>query len=469
MGTRQDMAAAVAAHRFGLGEPSLAGIGGDARGWLLQQLGPAEAQRGEQLASGLTGVKRYAEFLRDQRQAVAATTGDMRPVEQQFGEHFRRIVQADVRARLVTAATTARPFAERLALFWANHFTVSMAKASARGVVGAFEREAIRPHIAGSFEALLKAAVHHPGMLRYLDNDASAGPDSTFVRRQARRSEALNRPAGRITGLNENLAREVLELHTLGVNGGYTQADVTEFARVLTGWRVPIVEILRRGDDAQAVVFDASWHQPGAKTVLGRRYAEGADALDAVLHDLALHPSTARFVATKLARHFVADEPPAALVTRLESAYAGSGGDLPTLYRALIDAPEAWAALPAKLKTPEEFVVSSARLLQLGEQAFARAPDGGINQLGQRVQAAPSPAGWPDRAEEWLGPDAVWKRVEWATRVARLVGRNADARQLAASSLGERLQPDTATQIERAADGPQALALLLLAPEFQRR
>jgi uncharacterized protein (DUF1800 family) len=492
MSARQDMAAAVAAHRFGLGEARLAAIGSDARGWLVQQIGAADAQRGEQLASGITGVKRYAEFLRDRRQAAstmaaepsmaadmaAGTPRETRNIEAQFGEHFRQIVQADVRARLLTAATTQRPFAERLALFWANHFTVSMAKASARGVVGAFEREAIRPHIAGNFETLLKAAVHHPGMLRYLDNDASAGPDSPFVLRQRRRSERSNTPMGRVSGLNENLAREILELHTLGVSGGgaayggwggYSQTDVTEFARVLTGWRVPIAEILRFGDDAPAARFDPAWHQPGAKTVLGKRYPEGPDALDAVLHALALHPSTARFIATKLARHFSADEPPPALVARLEAAYRGSGGDLPTVYRALIDAPEAWAPLPAKLKSPEEFVVSSARLLQLGEQLVARAPDAGISQLGQRVQSAPSPAGWPDKAEEWLGPDAVWKRVEWATRVARLVGRTVDARQLAAASLGERLMPDTALQIERAADGPQALALLMLAPEFQRR
>jgi uncharacterized protein (DUF1800 family) len=480
MSARPDLAAAIAAHRFGLGEPTLAAIGADARGWLLQQLGPAEPQRGENLATGIGGVKRFAEFFRDrqlQAQSQAMTGADMRNAEQQFAEHFRQIVQADVRARLVTAATTQRPFNERLALFWANHFTVSMAKASARGVVGAFEREAIRPHTAGSFEQLLKAVVHHPGMLRYLDNDASAGPDSIFVTRQARRVQAGMAP-GRVTGLNENLAREILELHTLGVSGGgaayggwggYTQADVTAFARVLTGWRVPVADILRRGGEGPAVVFDASWHQPGPKTVLGKTYAEGPEALDAVLHDLALHPSTARFVATKLARHFSSDEPPPALVARLEAAFAGSGGDLPTVHRALVEAPESWAAQPAKLKSPEEFVLSSARLLQLGEQAFARAPDGGINALGQRVQAAPSPAGWPDRAEEWLGPDAVWKRVEWATRVARLVGRNVDARALGTAGLGERLRPDTLTQIERAADGPQALALLLLAPEFQRR
>ena len=474
--TRYELKAALAAHRFGLGEASLGSVGDDAAGWLMAQTGAAEIQRGADLASGVEGLKRFAEFLRTQRQpapagaAMAASAGaDMRPAEQQFGEHFRQIVQADIRARLSTAALSERPFNERLALFWANHFTVSMAKASARGIVGAFEREAIRPHIGGSFESLLKAVVHHPGMLRYLDNDNSAGPDSAFVRRRAQRAVGLNGAPVRISGLNENLAREVLELHTLGVAGGYDQRDVTEFARVLTGWRVPLRELLDAPPGAPASRFDAAWHQPGAKTVLGHRYAEGPEALDAVLHDLAVHPSTARFIATKLARHFVADEPPPALVARLEASFAHSGGDLPSLYRTLVQSPEAWAPQPAKLKSPEEFVISTARVLKLGEQAFARNADAGIGQLGQRVQAAPSPAGWPDRADEWLGPDAVWKRVEWATRVADRMGRQIDARQLAQASLGPLLQDSTAQQIERAADGPQALALLLLAPEFQRR
>jgi len=505
-------AAAIAAHRFGLGEPELRVVGGDPLGWLKAQIGPAEAQRGTQLASGAEGLKRFAEFLRDQRGrrpgnagasgagAMTAGAGDMRPAEQQFGEHFRTIVQADVRARLATAALSARPFNERLAWFWSNHFTVSMAKASARGIVGAFEREAIRPHIGGSFEMLLKAAVKHAGMLRYLDNDQSAGPQSTLVRRLARRRRGEGEPGPRLTGLNENLAREVLELHTLGASseaaaiagggsaatgaagatsggrgaayggwGGYTQADVTEFARVLTGWRVPLRELLAEGSAAEPTRFEPAWHDPGSKTVLGKRYREGPEALDEVLGDLAGHPSTARFVAYKLARHFVADEPPVDLVASLAAAFLRSQGDLPTLYRTLIESPHAWGTSSVKLKTPEEFVVSSARLLSLGEQAFARAPDGGIAALGQRVQAAPSPAGWPDRAEEWLGPDAVWKRVEWATRVADLVGRQVDARALARASLGPRLAEETTRQLERAADGPQALALLLLAPEFQRR
>ncbi len=454
----------IAAHRFGLGEATLASVGGDAPAWLLAQIGPADAQRGQALPSAADGVRAHAEFQRQRREAKA---GDMRSGEMQFAEHFRALVLADTRARLVTAATTARPFAERLSLFWSNHFTVSMAKAPVRGLVGAFEREAIRPHIAAPFETLLRAAVKHAAMLRYLDNDQSAGPQSRVVRMRSARALEAGETGPRLSGLNENLAREVLELHTLGVDGGYTQADVTAFARVLTGWRVPVRDVLEGGKNA--VRFDPAWHEPGPKTVLGKRYAEGPDALDAVLHDLAGHPATARFIATKLARHFGADSPQPALVARLQAGFLASGGDLAAMARTLVDSPEAWAPGTPKLKTPEEFVISTVRLLGLGEAAFARQPDAGIGTLGQRVQAAPSPAGWPDRAEEWLGPDAVWKRIEWATRVADRVGRQADARALAQASLGPALGEASTRQIERAADGPQALALLLLCPEFQRR
>lgn len=463
--------AAIAAHRFGLGEASLTAVGADPQAWLLAQIGAAEPQRGERLPTLAEGIRSHQQFQLNQRRravqadaAMAAGT-DMRSGEQQFADHFREHVQADMRAHLVTAAASLRPFNERLALFWANHFTVSMAKANVRALVGAFEREAIRPHIGGRFETLLKAAVTHGAMLRYLDNDQSAGPQSRVVLQRARRAQAADDRRPRITGLNENLAREVLELHTLGAaSKAYTQADVTAFAAVLTGWRLS-----PRGGTDVVAQFEPGWHEPGPKTVLGKTYAEGAQALDAVLHDLVRHPATARFVATKLARHFVADTPPPALVDRLALVFQRSEGDLPVVYRELIAAPEAWAPAPAKLKTPEEFVVSTARLLGLGEQAFVRNPDGAVGTMGQRIQAAPSPAGWPDRAEDWLGPDAVWKRIEWATRVAERLGRQTDARALARASLGARLSESSATQIDRAADGPQALALLLMAPEFQRR
>jgi uncharacterized protein (DUF1800 family) len=455
-------AAAIAAHRFGLGEASLGVVGNDGPGWLLAQIGPADAQSGADLPDTAAALARYTALFQQQTQArlaappapdpqgAASGAAPQTPVDD-INAQFRLMVQADQRARLATAAVTTRPYPERLALFWSNHFSVSTGKGTVRGLAGAFERDAIRPHVAGSFEALLGAAVRHPAMLRYLDNDFSSGPASPAVRRL----ERLGTFAPGTRGLNENLAREVLELHTLGVNGGYTQADVTAFAAVLTGWR--------------PAGFQPAWHEPGPKTVLGRRYAEGPQALGELLRDLALHPSTARFIATKLGRHFLADDPPASLVDRLAAVWQRTEGDLQAVATELVRSPEAWRGGPSKLKTPEEFVISSARLLGLGGSAFERASDGGTTAMGQRPQGAPSPAGWSDRAADWLGPDAVWKRVEWANRVGARVGGRIDGRILAADAMGPWLSPDTRRELERAADGQQALTLLLLAPEFQRR
>ena len=469
--------AAIAAHRFGLGEASLDVVGLDPAQWLAAQIGPADAPRGDGLLSTAQALAFVAAERAERRAArsappvMAAEQTAAQGALQAASGRYRDVTLADARSRLLTAVGTARPFAERLQWFWANHFTVSLAKGSTRGLVGAFERDAIRPNIAGSFEQLLLATTTHPAMLRYLDNVQSAGPNSQVVARAAQRAARIDeRP--RVTGLNENLAREVLELHTLGAesargpNAAYTQADVTQFARVLTGWRVGNED----ADDAR--VFDPAWHDPGPKTLLGKTYGQGPEALRAVLHDLALHPATARFVSAKLARHFVADDPPAALVGRLQAAYLRSAGQLAPVYRELIASPEAWHARPAKLKTPEEFVVSSLRVLRLDARGADRADAqsaAGIVTLGQRIQAAPSPAGWSDRADDWLGPDAVWKRIEWSTRTAGRFGSRIDARALAVQSLGPLLSAETKSQLDRAADGPQALALLLMAPEFQRR
>ncbi|HEY4957732.1 MAG TPA: DUF1800 domain-containing protein [Caldimonas sp.] len=471
MASTPSVQSAIAAHRFGLGEADLGVVGNDPRGWLAAQIGPADAPRGAGLLDTAKALEHVAAERALRQQAKNPPPGTT--VEQLIAGHYREVIVADARSRLATAAASQRPFAERLQWFWANHFTVSLLKGSTRGLVGAFERDAIRPNIAGRFETLLVASTTHPAMLRYLDNSQSAGPHSRVVALEARRA-ARREETARVTGINENLAREVLELHTLGAEsaraGIYTQADVTAFAAVLSGWRV--------GQDAvwSAEPFDANWHEPGTKTVLGRSYGEGPEALRSALRDLARHPATARFIATKLARHFVADEPPPALVERLSAVYLKSDGQLSEVYRALIGDDAAWSAEAAKLKTPEEFVVSTARLLNLGDRLFEANPNGtpgygaiGIAALGQRVQAAPSPAGWSDRAEDWLGPDAVWKRVEWATRLADRAGKSVDARRVASRSLGPMLGVETTRQIERAVDGPQALALLLLAPEFQRR
>jgi uncharacterized protein (DUF1800 family) len=465
---------AIAAHRFGLGEANLGVVGNEPRAWLGAQIGPADAPRG----SGLLDTRQALEHVAAERvlRQRAKNPPPGTTAEQILAGHYREVIVADARSRLATAVLTQRPFAERLQWFWTNHFTVSVQKGSTRGLVGAFERDAIRPNIAGRFETLLVASTTHPAMLRYLDNWLSAGPNSRVVALEARRAARMDE-GPRVSGINENLAREVLELHTLGAasarSGVYSQADVTSFAAVLTGWRI--------GNDpgADDSLFNPNWHEPGPKTVLGKRYPEGADALRQVLHDLARHPATARFVSTKLARHFVADEPPPALVERLSSVYLASDGQLGEVYRELIRNDLSWGGDAAKLKTPEEFVVSTARVLTLGDRLFDRpagkndaagnATIASVTGLGQRVQAAPSPAGWSDRADDWLGPDAVWKRVEWATRVADRVGRSVDARRLAVQSLGPRLGPATSQQIDRAADGSQALALLLLAPEFQRR
>ncbi len=484
--------AAIAAHRFGLGEASLDVVQPDATAWLLGQIGPADNAVGEGLLSTPQALALVAAEREMRQRAKNPPPGQT--ADQVLSSHYRPTMLADARSHVLTALATKRPFAERLQLFWANHFTVSLTKGATRGLVGAFERDAIRPNIAGPFEALLLASTTHPAMLRYLDNSLSAGPNSALVSRSARRAarqadgQAGEMRAPRITGLNENLAREVLELHTLGAeaarSGTYTQADVTAFAAVLTGWRVDLqgADLREAGGAGGAgnVVgasdapqhFNANWHEPGFKVVLGKSYPPGADALRMVLHDLALHPATARFIATKLARHFVADAPPPALVDRLAATYLRNHGELAPVYRDLVRSPQAWSPQPAKLKTPEEFVLSALRVLKPGPQFYERADAAsalGITALGQRLQAAPSPAGWSDLAADWLGPDAVWKRVEWATRTAARVGPSTDARALAAQSLGPLLSPATQTQVERAADGPQALALLLMAPEFQRR
>ena len=240
-------------------------------------------------------------------------------------------------------------FVERLVAFWSNHFAVSIAKSSElRVAAGPFEREAIRPNALGKFAGLLRAAESHPAMILYLDNQNSIGPDA-----------APGKFAGR--GLNENLAREILELHTLGVGSGYTQADVSELARILTGWSVAGPE--SEAGEPGTFLFKPNWHEPGARKLLGKTYAEnGIDQGRAALDDLARHPATARHVATKLARHFVADNPPADLVEALTRKFIDSDGDLAVVASTLVSDDRAWSAKPTKIRTPLEFVVAAARV-----------------------------------------------------------------------------------------------------------
>jgi uncharacterized protein (DUF1800 family) len=376
---------------------------------------------------------------------------------------------AMVGARANAALATPAPFVERLVHFWANHFAVSIDKLPVIGLAGLLELEAIRPHVLGKFRDMAMAVLQHPAMLLYLDQAQSIGPASPVMERFG------DRPALRRAGLNENLAREVLELHTLGVGGGYGQADVTELARALTGWTV---SGLTRGRGARLAgvdgepgdfAFAAAIHEPGPRTLLGRTYRqEGQAQAAAIVADLAAHPATARHLATKLARHFAGDTPPPALVQRLERTYLESDGDLPSLYRALIAAPEAWAEQPVKFKSPWEWSVSALRALGTRE-IEGQAVAGLMNQLGQPIWRPGSPAGWDDIASAWAGPDALLRRVEAAERMASRAGNAIDARQLANRILPGAVSPMTAQAIERAESPGQGLALLLVAPEFLRR
>ncbi|QNQ10532.1 DUF1800 domain-containing protein [Sphingomonas alpina] len=375
---------------------------------------------------------------------------------------------AAVGGRALASLTGPAPFVERLVHFWANHFAVSADKLTVIGLSGLLEFEAIRPHVLGKFGDMLAAVERHPAMLLYLDQAESIGPNSPIGSRYA------NRP-NRKLGLNENLAREILELHTLGVRTGYSQADVTELARALTGWTVagltngPVARAVGVDDTPGDFVFVEQIHEPGTRTIIGKSYAQdGERQAQAVLSGLATHPATATHIATKLARHFTGDTPAPALVARLEAAFLKSGGDLPTVYRALIAAPEAWAERNSKFKSPWEWSVSVMRALDM-KTVQPQAVTGLLNQLGQPIWRPGSPAGYDDINAGWAGPDAVMRRVEAAERFATRAGGSIDARALAPKLFPAAVGAATTQALARAESPGQALALLLVAPEFMRR
>jgi len=274
------------------------------------------------------------------------------------------------------------------------------------------------------------------------------------------------RGAGKTAGLNENLAREIMELHTVGVDAGYTQADVTEFARAMTGWSVGRLD---HPEEPKGAMFRPFAHEPGARMVMGKRYAEGGqEQARAVMKDLAANPHTAKHLATKLARHFVSDDPPPALTARLERAYLESGGRLDVVAKALITAPEAWDPAATKFKTPYEFMVSSWRAADTTPTDVAQVAKV-MNAMGQKPFSAPSPKGWPEEAAAWCAPDAIVKRMAWSESFSADSIADRDPKTLAENALGARLSPLAAKTIARAETRSEGLSILLMSPEFQRR
>ena len=368
---------------------------------------------------------------------------------------IQKTFRAEALARLQRAVIADCGFVERLVVFWSNHFCISANKGGpARMWAGSFEREAIRPYVLGRFGDMLKAVEQHPAMLFFLDNQQSLGPDS-------RAGQNRNR------GLNENLAREIMELHTLGVGGGYSQDDVTSLARSITGWTYAG----RQGQlgTPGTFVFNANAHQPGAQRVMGKIYdVSDVRQGETVLADLARHPSTAKFIAGKFARHFVADDPPPALVARLADVFVRTDGDLKALALALVDSDDVWKAPLSKMRSPYEFLVASGRLL-------AQIPNdpgrylGALNTLGQPLWAPAGPNGFPDSNAAWAAPEGMKLRLDISAQMASRLADGVDPRDLLELVAADAASSETRKTIERAESRQQALALLLMSPEFQRR
>lgn len=429
-----DLRTAQALIRFGLGRRGDEPLPTDPAVWLRDQLSaPDPSQFSPRPNSAM---------------AAAALLADRAARPKPEDSQVRALFRAEVKAELDNALTTPAPFRERLVWFWTNHFTVSVRGGIAAGAC-AYIEEAIRPHVTGRFEDMLFAVMRHPVMLFYLNNVRSVGPNSLAGSDGKR-------------GMNENLARECLELHTVSPAAGYTQADVTSFAKILTGWSVNL-----RGDPP-GFVFRPRAHEPGVQTVMGHAFPPGEEGGVAALHLLANHPATHRFLAHKLVRHFIADEPPADAVQRIEGVLRDTSGNLGAAAQALITLDAAWQP-GTKLRTPQDLVIATLRALDLpGEQREQVNAQAILANLGQPFQNAPQPNGWSDHASDWAGPEAMMRRVDWAYGVSGRVGTR-DVAELAEANLGPLLRDDTALAVHRAGSRRDAMTLLLTAPEFQRR
>ena len=456
-----------ASDRFGLGPrpDELQRIGTDPRGWFRSQLHGGPRTQPE-LQSVAPSHETLGEFLHrfyqlrmlkksQKRDADGSRQDELADMRRDLKKSLIKTQFQQLGARMQVAIDTREPFRERLVNFWSNHFTVSIAggkRLIATSCTG-YEAETVRKHLDGHFAHMLIAVEQHPVMLAYLDNLQSLGPNSRAGRRRSKR------------GLNENLAREILELHTLGVDGGYSQVDVASLARIITGWTV--ANGRRIPGELGRFAYMNAMHEPGTQRLLGKAYAEdGVRQGERALEDLASHPSTARFVATKLVRHFVADEPPPAAVERVAKVFRDTDGHLPSVHASLLDLDESWQPQWRKLKTPNELVVSALRGLDLPRLPH-RPLLGSLKLLNQYPFTAPAPTGWPDSAEHWGSPNALLQRIDWSTQVGERVGSSREPRALLAhmSSDGGGVRGS----VEAAASASQGIALLLGGPDFQWR
>jgi uncharacterized protein (DUF1800 family) len=382
-------------------------------------------------------------------------------------DRAEKIRQAEVNARIDKQMKVEIGFVERLVMFWANHFSMTVNKSeTVRGTRGQWERDVVRKNVLGKFGAMLLGTFQHPAMIGYLDNEDSIGPNS---------------PIGIDwqVGLNENLARETMELHTLGSGGGYTETDVTAFAKILTGWSyVRGWEADGRDNGGNAknrgqFIYRANWHEPGVTTLMGKDYpASQQEQARLALADFAAHPATAEHIAFKLVRHFITDEPTPAMVDPLKQKFLQTGGDLKAVSLALLDLPESWSTPLTKIRTPYEMSIATYRALgkrYKNNETWALSEP--LYALNNMVWESPSPEGYSDETLTWLNPDASRIRIDLAQfsswEFAPKSKLNVVA--LANGMFGAALSSDTRTRLA-SADGPNdALTILFSCPEFQRR
>jgi uncharacterized protein (DUF1800 family) len=454
------LAAALALHRFGFGPRpgTIAAVASDPRAALIAELEQPNAGKVDEAGLLGSGAANRAAFEYNaeraaERKRVAKTanapTPEADPPARQAESPMRQNFLREANIHYRSAITADIGFVERLVWFWSNHFCVN---ADATAMAGAYEREAIRPHVLGKFADLLLAAESHPAMLIYLDNASSIGPDSVA---------GINRNRG----INENLGREILELHTLGVRAGYNQTDVVSVAKAITGWT--IYNTRDNPDHGGEFLYHPRFHEPGAEAVLGKTYPPlGLEQGRAVLADLARHPATAEHVATKLARHFIADDPPPALIESLKTTFLETDGDLGQVAKALVTAPEAWSPTQAKIKHPSEWLVACARASGSND-AHVRQMAPALNRLGEPLWRPPAPKGFGDDNADWV--DGLAHRLDTANALAQTYGDRLDPHAMIEIALGPLASAETRQAVARAETRQQALTLLLMAPEFQRR
>lgn len=457
--------AAIAANRFGLGaKPNQLNQVSDApQEWLLDQLKPPRfddklGDFNESLALFQTRNTMRKAAAEASSKASSNDASSMSSKMRDTRKLFQQQIIQLYAAPLVQSIQTNDTLSWRLLDFFSNHFSVSGDSGILKTLAPYLERDAIAPHLLGQFEDMLISVIQHPAMLIYLNNENSFGEDSKMAQRKARQKKASQ------LGINENLAREILELHTLGVNGGYTQADVNELAHAITGWSVR----KKQNDKTEAgYYFRNAGHQPGKRTVLGKKYAVGMEEQgEAILRDLAKHPSTASFVCYKLARHFISDKPYKALVDAMQKQWLKTDGNILSVVKTMIQHPKSWQAEKQKFKTPRELIVSTYRAL--GQRPKNVRPIlNALESLGQQPFAAGSPAGYGDTAEHWNGGSALVNRMEWANAAAER--SRFDPMQVIEHALGDTIHQNSLLTIQRAESRQQALALLFMSPDFQYR